>query len=67
MDPFGLLNLLKSAVSSDTKTEEPNPPTVASPSPEQAPISPENSETENAFVDFIAAHDARAKRTKKRP
>ena len=67
MDPFGLLNLLKFAVSPETKTEEPQPQPAPSSTLEQDPISPQNSDTPNAFVDFIAEHDARAKRTKKRP
>ena len=63
MDPFGLLNLLKSAVSPAPNTEAPAP----QPLPEQEQIPPEKTETANAFVDFMVAHDTRAKRTKKRP
>jgi hypothetical protein len=69
MEPFGLFNLLKSAVFPDTKTEKPtsspNPPSSATTEQNLSPNA--NSEEPNAFVDFMAAHDARAKRLKKRP
>lgn len=69
MEPFGLFNLLKSAVFPDSKTEEPAP----SPDPPSSATEEENSaktvqpKEPNAFVDFMTAHDARAKRVKKRP
>lgn len=69
MEPFGLLNLLKSAVFPDSKTEDPTPPPdpPSSAVTEQNLSSNEQSEEPNAFVDFMTAHDARAKRLKKRP
>lgn len=69
MEPFGLFNLLKSAVFPEPKTEEtlPQPDSSSSATPKQNLSPNEKSEEPNAFVDFMAAHDARAKRLKKRP
>lgn len=69
MEPFGLFNLLKSAVFPDSKTEDPAP----SPDPPSATDSEQNTtnavptKEPNAFLDFMTAHDERAKRVKKRP
>lgn len=73
MEPFGLFNLLKSlaeafpanAENTPAKKAE-NAPSEPPPAPKEAPNTPAVSEKQNACVDFLAMHEERAKRMKKR-
>lgn len=80
MEAFGLLNFLKNALLSaapaPSQTKEGQsalPPTThaatnaGTPSAAEAQkeTAPAQADKENAFLQFMAAHDARAKRTKK--
>ena len=67
MEPFGLFNLLKSAVFPDSKTEEPAPSPDPPSASEQNTTNAVPTKEPNAFLDFMTAHDERAKRVKKRP
>ena len=83
MEPFGLLNLLKSLL---PQTENPasegaestppertentgengqNSPEVAARPPSQAENPPKNSQSQNAFLDFVNRHEERKKNMKR--
>lgn len=64
MEVFGLLNLLKNAL--ETAPEQPPaaPPTETPPSP--PPTADETVAPRNPYLDFAAAHDARAKKIKRK-
>jgi hypothetical protein len=59
LEPFGLLNFLKTLLPSEEKGEQ-NTPVVKEETP-PAP-SPSEEEKENAYLHFIEAHERRAKR-----
>ena len=59
MEPFGLLNFLKTLLPADIEGDKPTPENKEeAPSPPPAP----QEEKENAYLHFIEAHDKRAKR-----
>lgn len=61
MEPFGLLNLLKSLLP-DGNAEEPSaPPKDEEKEPAPPPV---QTRKENACLDFLEAHEKRAKRKK---
>ncbi len=71
MQPFGLLNFIKSVLDqggnppqAPAKTPEDDSPSEGIP-PSLTPP-PTEAPTNNPFVDFCAAHDERAKRIKKK-
>ncbi len=68
MQPFGLLNFIKSVLEKDgTANEQPSEPISPSQTPsEQSPPDEPQPPTHNSFVDFCTAHDERAKRIKKK-
>ena len=74
MEPFGLLNFIKSALalsSQAPKTEEENSvsptPFSPAPSPQTANMQKDAPATErpNAFLEFIETHDKKAKKFRK--
>ena len=68
MEPFALLNLLKSLLPDAQKTgETPSapPPDTTPSAPVSTPSQPAEKEQNNACLDFFNRHDARVKRTKK--
>jgi len=68
MQPFGLLNFIKSVLEKDgTANEQPPEPNSAPQTPsEPAPVAEPQPPTRNSFVDFCTAHDERAKRIRKK-
>ncbi len=66
MQPFGLLNFIKSVLEKDsTPAPQPSEPSTVSTSQDE-PAQPEPTPKHNSFVDFCSAHDARAKRIRKK-
>ena len=68
MEPFALLNLLKTLLPQDeTKHASPPPQTDDAPANSTPPPSepPVVTQERNAFLEFAQKHDERAKRTKK--
>ena len=70
MEPFGLFQFLQSLLAKpeDTAASEPISTTQKEPdtTPAKAVENPaETSGAQNAFLEFISAHDTRAKNTKK--
>ena len=68
MEPFAIVNLLKSLLENTQKKED-APPTQEKPSP--APTEPKPPKTEeeapinNPYLSFMDAHDARARKLRK--
>ena len=58
MEPFGLLNFLKTLLPATDTEEQPTPP----PQEENPPPPPKEEEKENAYLSFLEAHERRAKR-----
>ena len=65
MEPFGLFHLLKSLTDAMEKNGETPPPEADAPPP-TAQEEPPQKEQENACVEFLAMHEARVKRVKRR-
>ena len=79
MEPFGLLNFLKTALSltdfsqNDAQKTEENPPafstekTSVSNEEQRKNVLPDENDfpAQNAFTQFLSAHDERVKKTKK--
>ena len=59
MEPFGLLNFLKTLLPDASAEEPPSPPL---PTEEAQAPPPEEEEKENAYLRFLEAHERRAKR-----
>jgi hypothetical protein len=65
LEPFGLFHLLKSLTDTLSQNQEP-PPAEPEPAPPSAEPEPPTKEQDNACVEFLAMHEARAKRTRRK-
>lgn len=67
MEPFGVLNLIRSILETNQKAEETPPPSTEKTDPEQPPQSAQTPmpPSQNSYLAFAQAHEERARKLRK--
>ena len=66
MEPFGVLNLIRSLLETNQKTEEAPPPSTEKADPaDPTPEEPLQAQAQNSYLRFAEAHEERARKLRK--